>query len=248
MVSSKPNPVAADEKNQLLFGTAHLEGDSPAAVPLRPDKSASLPNLGDKIEFFQLTPEGAKQALRVELAGVVSGHALIVRHAPGDEALSLTAGVTYEARLFTGARLFRFATELLEESVGPFGCHFLQYPESVVRASVRKHQRIPTSLPGKLRSGEYQRPAANVTIDNISAIGAMVSTKEDLLTVGQRAQLSMNLSLSTDSRVRPVTVFVEVRNRRAEGEQFSYGLEFVQMTDEVRRDIKDFVLDSVALL
>jgi hypothetical protein len=56
----------------------------------------------------------------------------------------------------------------------------------------------------------------------------------------------MNLSL--DFHVRPVTVFVEVRNREQYADQFSYGLEFVRMSDEVRRDIRDFVLESVALL
>jgi hypothetical protein len=62
--------------------------------------------------------------------------------------------------------------------------------------------------------------------------------------VGQSARLAMNLSV--DSRTRPVAVVVEVRNRRQEGDRFMYGLEIVQVSDEVQRDIKDFVLEIVA--
>jgi hypothetical protein len=103
---------------------------------------------------------------------------------------------------------------------------------------------VATSFVGKLHSGEYQRAVADVTVENVSSTGAGVAATEDLLTVGQSARLAMNLSI--DSRARPVTVYVEVRNRRQIGDRFTYGLEFVRMTDEVRRDIKDFVLDSVA--
>jgi c-di-GMP-binding flagellar brake protein YcgR len=39
---------------------------------------------------------------------------------------------------------------------------------------------------------------------------------------------------------------VQVRNRREEGDRVAYGLEFVRMSDEFRRDIRDFVLASLA--
>jgi hypothetical protein len=239
-------PVCAEQSNQLLIGTARPPDSSLTAQPMLPGKAASLPNLRKTVEFFNLTAAGEKEALGFELIGVVPDHALIVRHLVGGDASTLAEDVMYEARLFTGSRLFRFATRLLRESTCPFDCRFLQYPESVSQASVRKHQRVLTSLPGKLLSGEYQRPVANVTVDDVSATGAKVSVREDMLMVGQSAQLSMNLSL--DFHVRPVTVFVEVRNREQYADQFSYGLEFVRMSDEVRRDIRDFVLESVALL
>jgi hypothetical protein len=239
-------PTLTEERNQLLLGTSHPPEHSLTARPLLPGQSASLPSLGKMVEFFNLTPAGGEEALCVELIGVVSDQALIVRHLVDEDEPTLTAGVVYDAQLFTGSRLFKFTTRLLHESVGPVDCRFLQYPESVSQASVRKHQRVPTSIPGRLLSGEYQRPAANVTVDDVSAIGVKVSAREDLLTVGQSAQLSMNLSL--DSHLRPVTVVVEVRNRQQHGEQFSYGLEFVRISEEVRRDIKDFVLESMALL
>lgn len=41
---------------------------------------------------------------------------------------------------------------------------------------------------------------------------------------------------------------VEVRNRRQEGARFVYGLEFSRIPEETRRDIKDFVLETLALM
>jgi hypothetical protein len=232
-----------EESNQLLFGTAHLPENHSTGHMLLPNKSPVLPDLAQKVEFFHLTPEGGKEPLRVELTGVITGTALIVR-CTGNPLPVLEAGVTYEARLFTGSRLFKFNTQLLPDSAAPFGCYFLHFPETVAQATVRKHHRVATSFGGKLHSGEYQRPVADVVVENVSSTGAGVSTKEDLLLVGQNARLTMNLTI--ENRVRPVSVFVEVRNRRPEGDSFKYGVEFVRMPDEVRRDIKDFVLDSMA--
>ena len=106
--------------------------------------------------------------------------------------------------------------------------------------------RVTTSFPAKLQSGEYQRASVDVTVSNISLIGAGGSSSVDFLTVGQSARLSMNLSVA--QRVRPVEVYVEVRNRREKDGGFFYGLEFVRVSDEVRLEIKDFVLDSLATL
>ena len=241
---SKPTRTPVEDKTRLLFGTAHLPETGPSAASLLlPGKTVSLPNLAQKVEFFHLTPEGGTEALRVELTGVIPDQALIVRLSGAEQAV-FKEGLAYEARLFTGSRLFKFSTKLLPDSVGPFGCYFLQYPETVAQASVRKHHRVATSFVGKLYSGEYQRPVADVVVENVSSTGVGVAATDDLLTVGQSARLSMTLSI--DSRLRPVTVFVEVRNRRQVGERFIYGLEFVRMPDEVRREIKDFVLDSMA--
>jgi len=208
-------------------------------------KPSSLPNLTQKVEFFHLTTGGAKDVLRVELVGVIPGQALIVQCVAEENAPALMQDVQYDARLFTGSRLFKFSTALLPEAAGPFGCYFLRYPETVAQALVRKHQRVTTAFPGELSSGEYQRAAVDVVVENVSTTGAGISAKEDFLIVGRTARLRVDLAI--ERRVRPITVFVEVRNRRQEGERFVYGLEFSRMPEETRRDIKDFVLESLAL-
>jgi hypothetical protein len=218
--------------------TGERESAPPAAK-----KSPSLPDLRSKIEFFHLTQDGGADALRMELAGVIPEQAIIARHTSQD-APSLAPGMVYEARLFTGARIFKFATRLLPEGHGPLGCQFLEYPAVVSQAIVRRHQRVPTSIVGKLHTNEYQRPATDVLVENLSAIGVGLSAADDCLTVGQSARLAMDLSI--DGRTRHVAVVVQVRNRREDGDRFRYGLEMVQVPDDARRDIKDFMLERVA--
>jgi hypothetical protein len=244
-LAETPSDHKTNTQPQRLFGIAGVGNISSQAAPPVAEKPAALPNLQQKIEFFQLTPVGVVEAVPVELVGIIQDKAVIVRGFGEEKALALVAGTRYEARLFTGARLFKFSTQVLPDGVGPFGCFYFEYPASVAQAAVRKHQRISTSFQGKLQSGEYNRPAVDVTVDNISSIGAGVSATEDFLVVGQSARLSMNLAF--DHRVRPVTALVEVRNRREEADRISYGLEFVRMPEEVRREIKDFVLHSVAM-
>ncbi|WP_206997755.1 PilZ domain-containing protein [Trinickia mobilis] len=239
----EPSPTGDTDRNQLLFGTVNLDRSQPDENPTTSKKSPSLPNLRQKVEFFHLTRDGGTDALRMELAGVIPDEALIARHTRQD-APALATGMVYEARLFTGSRVFKFATRLLPESSGPLGCHFLKYPEVVSQAIVRRQHRVPTSIIGQLHTNEYQRPATDVLVENVSSIGVGISAEQDFLIVGQSARLAMNLSI--DSRTRHVEVVVEVRNRRQEGGCFKYGLQIVQVPDEGRRDIKDFVLESVA--
>lgn len=240
----KPAAAGNTEPSKLLFSTANLSERQTGESPNVSKKTRSLPNLRQNVEFFHLTREGSADVFSMELTGVIPDEALIARHT-GHDAPELTTGMVYEARLFAGSRVFKFSTRLLSDSFGPLGCHFLQYPEVVSQALVRRHHRVPTSISGRLQTNEYQRPATNVLVENMSSIGAGISAGEDFLTVGQSALLTMNLSI--ENRTRHVSVPVEVRNRRQEGERFKYGLELVQVSDEVRRDIKDFVLESVAV-
>jgi len=244
--SSAVRPAADTGKPQLLFTTASVAGTKPARADGLPAGKATFPRLQHKVEFFHLTSPGAPEPIKVELVGVVGEHALIVRGPDDGPALDLSPEQQYEARMFTGTRLFKFTTKPLPASAGPGGCVYLDYPETIAQATVRKHQRVATSITGKLLSGEYMRPLADVTVENVSSTGAAVSVAENFLTVGQSARLSMNLTV--DHRIRPVMVFVEVRNHREENGRTSYGLEFVRMTEDVRRDFKDFVLFSLAFL
>jgi hypothetical protein len=104
---------SADERSQLLFGTVHVPDTPHAPVnPFLNNKNAALPNLGQKVEFFHLVPEGRSEPLRVDLTGVIAREALIVR-CLNDSAAVLKSNVTYEARLFTGSKMFKFTTRLL---------------------------------------------------------------------------------------------------------------------------------------
>ena len=241
--ANEPTPADDRNRNQLLFSTVHLDANQTGEISIASRKGLSLPNLRQRVEFFHLSFEGGTDVLRMELAGVIPDEALIARHT-GKDAPPLATGMIYEARLFTGSRVFKFDTRLLPESSGPLGCHFLKYPEVVSQSIVRRHHRVPVSIVGKLHTSEYQRPPVDVLVENMSSIGAGISAGEDVLSVGQSARLAMKFSI--DSRTRLVAVVVEVRNRRQEGNRFRFGLEFVQMTDEIRRDIKDFVLERIA--
>ncbi|SDD90368.1 PilZ domain-containing protein [Paraburkholderia lycopersici] len=182
----------------------------------------------------------------MDLAGVIPGEALIAR-GTGHEAPALVSEMVYDARLFTGTRFFRFSTRLLGEGSGPLGCHYLSYPEVVAQAIVRRHHRVQTAITGKIRTNEYLRLPVAVNVENLSAFGAGISAGEDILAVGQSARLAMNLPTGTsDGANRAIAVVVKVRNCRQEGIRFRYGLEFEQASDEVRREIKDYVLACVA--
>lgn len=235
----------ATQDTQVLF----LRSGAKAAAAVEPEavewtSPAALPNLAQRVEFFQLSLEDSNEKLGVNLLGVVPEKALLVGRTPEGGAANLVPATVYDATMFAGTRLFRFQTQLLADSSAPFDCWFLEYPKGIAQAPVRRHWRVATSLPAKLQSGEYESPVADVVVVNISVTGAGVTAPQNFLVVGQHVSLAMNLRV--DQRMRPVTVYATVRNRRTDSSRVHYGLEFVRTADEVRRNLKDFVLEQMA--
>ncbi|QGZ65491.1 hypothetical protein FAZ98_27485 [Paraburkholderia acidisoli] len=198
------------------------------------------------MDFFHLTPAGGSGTIQVELVGVVREEAIIVKGLNPETKLALDPFNDYDAKLLAGCHLSSFSTRLTDGGEGPFGCFFLTYPENLAHSTVRRYRRIVTSFPAKVQSGDYLRAAVDVTVSNMSLVGAGVSSDVDCLSVGQNARLVMNLPVG--NHLRPVLVTVEVRNRRERDVGFFYGLEFVRMSEEVRHDIKDFVFDKLSML
>lgn len=247
--SSRPQrprqPVSGQIERRPLpvFGQVGADtSGGPRVAKVASNKTMRLPSLENEVEFFHLVSGSQGEKIEIALLGVIPDTALIVREI-GVGASPLVPGTIYEARLFTGTRLFRFSTQLLPESARPFGCSFLANPTNLSQGLVRKHQRVKTSIQAKLHSGEYNRPAIDIVVNDISVAGAGVVATEETFEVGQSARLS--LDLGNEQRSRRITIQVEIRNRSKQGDRTSYGLEFVRLTDEVRKDITDFVLDSL---
>jgi hypothetical protein len=234
----------AIRESSLLFGLSGFRSPSTEPETVEWNPSAGLPNLAQRVEFFQLSLEDSSEKLGVNLLGVVPEKALLVGRTPDGSTANLAPSTIYDATMFAGTRLFRFQTQLLPDSSAPFDCWFLEYPKGIAQAPVRRHWRVTTSLPAKLQSGEYESPVADVTVVNISVTGAGISARQNFLVVGQHVSLVMNLRV--DQRTRPVLVYATVRNRRADSSRVHYGLEFVRTADEVRRNLKDFVLEQMA--
>jgi hypothetical protein len=230
--------------SQLLFLRSGARGALAEPETVEWTSPAALPNLAQRVEFFQLSLEDSTEKFGVNLLGVVPEKALLVGRAPDGGTANLAPATIYDATMFAGTRLFRFRTQLLADSSAPFDCWFLEYPKGIAQAPVRRHWRVATSLPAKLQSGEYESPVADVMVVNISVTGAGVTAPQNFLVVGQYVSLAMNLRV--DQRTRPVTVYATVRNRRTDSSRVHYGLEFVRTADEVRRNLKDFVLEQMA--
>ncbi|WP_322105581.1 PilZ domain-containing protein [Paraburkholderia sp. J41] len=236
-----------DANGHALTGTALAPQPSPMSIEAGPNGAAiSLPDLARRVDFFHLTPAGGSGTIPVELVGVVREKAIIVKGINQDAELCLDPFNDYDAKLLAGCHLSSFQTRLTDGGVAPFGCFFLTYPENLAHSTVRRYRRVMTSVPAKVQSGDYLRAAVDVTVSNMSLVGAGLASDIDCLAVGQTARLAMNLAIG--SQLRPVLVSVEVRNRRERDVGFFYGIEFVRMSEDVRHDIKDFVFERLSML
>lgn len=243
----KRAPDSQEGNTGLLIGSVPSADKTPVSPePVEVSSSITLPSLSRQVEFFRLTRAGTSEIIPVELIGIIHQKAIIVKNETPNAEIDLNPQHDYDAKLFIGCNLSSFSTRLAQGGVGPFGCFYLTYPENLALRTVRRYRRVVTSFPAKLQSGEYQRASVDTTVCNISLTGAGVLSDIDFLTVGQYARMSMDLMVG--HRVRPVEIYVEVKNRREKDGDFFYGLEFARVSDEVRQDIKDFVLENLLTL
>lgn len=64
----------------------------------------------------------------------------------------------------------------------------------------------------------------------------------------RRVDLPLTMNLPVDRRTRHVKVYATVMNRRTDSNRIRHCLEFARLGDEIRRSIKDFVLEQMAHL
>ena len=169
--------------------------------------------------------------------GAIEGKGVMVGPLGADGARTeLDEGEVCVVRGFTGQYEYSFLTKVLQTFEKPFAYALLAYPAQVDARKVRQSMRTKTSWPSTVNlapmSGSAPNGPLSVTLIDISASGAMVSTNSPLATIGTPLELSLDVVVDGAPATLQLHATICHNNRGAHDGVYFIGMAFKQLSQQ----------------
>ena len=231
---------------------ADLTTNASAAADDGPERSSLSDmrlSIGDSLQIDCGTPIGARKAF-VKLVGYLKDRSIIVTAPTLDgRKLELIENDSVLVRGFSGMSAYAFRAFVVRVGRIPFDYVHLSFPSVVFGRPVRRSQRVRTDLAAQLIANgpDLNEPTA-VNIEDISALGALISSTRELDT-----KHPMRLAITLVLHANRVEVEVEgkvvsSRSSTAEGveaQNHRYSLEFKGVDAHDAMLIKAYVYQQI---
>jgi c-di-GMP-binding flagellar brake protein YcgR len=213
------------------------------------DPSSVIRNLVDVIHLSE-TVDGHVVRRQGKLIGLIDKVSMVVTglrvgNRPPEEFL----GREFNAKMFDGKTFYSFETSVLHVMREPVEHFHLRFPLRVTAARLRKDLRVSTDLEALIfcQTGTTAKTIAT-TITNLSTSGCGISTTYATMEVGNLIRLAFTLNFDVNDSVY-MTLEAIVRYREVSGnpDVTNYGLEFRDVTTDLRRALRAYVYHVAAL-
>lgn len=132
--------------------------------------------------------------------------------------------------------IYSFVTTVITRSAKPYAHIKLNMPKNLVREQRREFFRLPLNILVYYNILDDDERLKAVSLD-ISGGGIRMVTKKDL---NMKDHLSITFELDNGDRFNDVEVKIKRKDNRSE-DQFEYGLEFIDVNDEIRQRIISYL-------
>lgn len=185
----------------------------------------------------------------VRLLGYAEGRSLLIS-APlrdGREVL-LEKDASLTVRLLEGRKVCAFETRVIYRSVQPYTYYHLAYPDQIESMQIRDSERIDTVVDTLVDSdfdivGEWPKQAK---INNLSKTGARVVSSNFLGELGHELIVEFDLDVSGMNKCICLTGIVRNAEHKAatdDRNRYVVGIQFVDLTDEARLTLANFIYE-----
>lgn len=187
----------------------------------------------------------------VRLLGFSEGKSLLVSapYREGKEVL-LEKHSMLAVRLLEGKKICAFEARVIYRSIQPYTYYHLSYPVQVETLQVRDSERVDTQIEAVVDSdfdivGEWPKPAQ---INNMSKTGARMMSDQFLGTYGHELLVDFDLRVSgMNKRVCLSSIVRNIeKDPRVPGDDASryiIGVQFLDMTDDVRMSLANYIYE-----
>ena len=169
--------------------------------------------------------------------GAIEGKGVMVGPLGAEGASTgLDEGEVCVVRGFTGQYEYSFLTKVLQTFEKPFAYALLAYPAQVDARRVRQSMRTKTSWPSKVSlpspTGGSQNNPFTVTLIDISASGAMISTNSPLATIGSPLELTLDVVVDDAPATLRLNATICHNNRGEHDGVYFIGMAFRQLSQQ----------------
>ena len=191
----------------------------------------------------------ANRRVSVKVLGYAAGKSLLVS-APlkeGKEQL-LEVGEVVAVRLLIKKQICAFETRVKYRSLQPYSYYHLEYPTELVSLQVRSSERVSVNIPVLINSdfdigmGEWPKQAL---ITDLSKTGAAITSDSSFGESGHEVIVKLDVEVSGLKRTLSLNSII--RNKEttnSESQQFSFGVQFVDLKDEDILSLTGFIYEN----
>jgi hypothetical protein len=194
--------------------------------------------LPQPVELAQIILQSGPSEVRerVQYIGAVEGQSVLITHpARGSQLVVLARGDQLTVKIVARRSLLSFHASVSRLCTSPFPYLHLTWPRHISRAPLRKHSRVNTNIAG---TAELNGRSAPVRVCNLSLDGARL----DAFSEGKPGdELLLTFVLPGDGRPA-LKLAAAVRNATGRDESKQLGVEFVNVSPEVRGALAEYLL------
>lgn len=211
----------------------------------QPFESLNVP-VGTQITVETISPH---RRLQAKLIGYVPGKSILISPPLKDgkeNLLDLDESVTI--RMLIRQQICAFESRVKYRSLQPFNYYHLQYPTELMSLQVRSSERVDVAIKVLIDSefdigvGEWPKHA---TITNLSKSGSALLCPDSFGEKGH--EIIVNLDVEVSGLQRSLSINGVIRNKEAseaDKNMFSYGIEFVELSDEDILSLTGFIYEN----
>ena len=185
---------------------------------------------------------GTQTRQRGHFIGMEPGRYLILAvpeaKTPDDMAGKFVPGKPVAVHYFYRGTAYRFESPVLAIFLQPAHLVFLRYPRTIEERCIEERRRVDCYLPARLKLGDR---LVDGTVTDISATGCRCRLKNatlDAAGVGLDAiPLVLAIIFPQLGDQPELTLNTAIRNRQQDREKTEIGLEFLGLSDELRRQL-----------
>lgn len=186
--------------------------------------------------------EGTQTRQRGHFVGMEPGQYLILAvpetKIPDGMASKFVPGKPVTVHYFYRGTAYRFESPVLATFLQPAHLVFLRYPRTIEEHCIEERRRVDCYLPASLKLGDR---LVDGTVTDISATGCRCRLKNatlDAVGVGLDAiPLMLAIIFPQLGDQSEFTLNTVIRNRQQDREKTEMGLEFMGLSDELRRKL-----------
>ena len=195
-------------------------------------------NAGDalQLQFYPQTASDRENRYYVRVIGYLAGKSIITTAPVQDGKLMLLRdGQQFTVRLISGSSVQAFMASLLKKTTVPYAYIHLSYPETLESKTIRKAQRINTSIicsVQNLEPGKEEVQSKSSVLNDLSSAGALIMAADELGDDGDMLSISVKLTVAEKDEYMTIQAIIRRCLDKTEGDDNNrYGIEF-QIADE----------------
>jgi len=215
--------------------------------------------IGDTLQFQFVSDESQRRYYAKVIGYLQDRSVLITTPRVGGNLVLARKDQMVIVRMMTGNQVYGFTTQILTSNLTPYAYIHLAYPKEMEHITVRKAERITTTLVGSVERETAEPDDDAETVDtedritfsciiqDISTSGSMIASDDHLGDIGDMISLTSKLSIGGKEEYVCIPCIIRNIIQKSDEERIRYGLEFQLLEEREHFILHGYVYEQMIM-